>query len=169
MSMMSAVAVALLATTPLFAASFSARVIGIADGDTIRVLHDGVVLRVRLWGIDCPERHQAFGTRAKQFTSNRAFGATVTVHVKDVDRYGRTVAIITLPDGKTLNYELVHAGLAWWYRDYAKNDTILPQFEAEARAAKRGLWLDPHPIPPWEFRKIAKDQRQGRRREAMIR
>ncbi len=163
------VAIALLATTPLFAATFSGKVIGIADGDTIRVMHNGMAERVRLWGIDCPEGHQAFGTRAKQFTSTHAFGTTVTVIVKDVDRYGRTVAIITLQDGKNLNYELVRAGFAWWYRAYAKNDTVLPQLEAEARAAKRGLWTDPHPIPPWEFRKIVKDQRQARRRETIIR
>src|SRR5437879_1202181 len=115
-------AIALLATTPLFAATFSGRVIGIADGDTIRVMHNGVAERVRLWGIDCPEGHQAFGTRAKQFTSRRAFGTNVTVIVKDVDRYGRTVAVITLRDGKNLNRELVRAGFCLVDQIHARLD-----------------------------------------------
>jgi micrococcal nuclease len=94
-----------------------------------------------------------WGTRAKQFTGYAAFGKTVTVRVRDVDRYGRTVAEIILPDGRNLNHELVRAGLAWHYVQFAKRDTVLPVLEQEARAAKRGLWADPSPVPPWEWRK----------------
>jgi endonuclease YncB( thermonuclease family) len=77
------------------------------------------VERIRLWGIDCPESRQAFGARATQFTGDLAFGKEVSVQVKDVDRYGRTVGVVILPDGRNLNQELVRAGLAWWYRQYA--------------------------------------------------
>jgi endonuclease YncB( thermonuclease family) len=60
---------------------------------------------------------------------------------------------VVLPDGRNLNRELVQAGLAWWYRKYAPDDRELEKLEAEARSAKRGLWQDPNPVPPWEFRK----------------
>jgi micrococcal nuclease len=78
-----------------------------------------------------------------------AFGKeVVTVKVRDKDRYGRTVADVILPDGKSLNHELVRAGYAWWFRKYAPHDRELEQLEKEAREAKRGLWSDPHAIPP---------------------
>ena len=116
-------------------------------------MHNGLAERIRLWGINCPESKQAFGTRAKQFTGDLAFPRVVTVRVRDVDRYKRTVAEIILPDGRNLNRELVRAGLAWWYQRYARHETILAELEVEARAAERGLWADGNPIPPWEFRK----------------
>lgn len=145
-----------LACAALFAqtAEFTAPVIGISDGDTIKVLQDGVSKRIRLWGIDCPEMKQAFGTRAKQFTGDLAFGKTVTLRVHDVDRYGRQVAEIILPDGRNLNREIVRAGFAWWYRQYARHDKELERLEGEAKAAKRGLWADKDPMPPWEFRRL---------------
>ena len=133
-------------------ADFSGRVVGISDGDTIKVLHDGKAERIRLNGIDCPEKAQPFGTKAKQFTSAMVFGKDVTIQVKDTDKYGRTVADVILPDGRSLNRELVAAGLAWWYRKYSKDES-LGQLEAEAKTAKRGLWADPEPVPPWEWRR----------------
>jgi micrococcal nuclease len=111
-------------------------------------MHDGAAERIRLWGIDCPESKQPFGTRAKQYTGDLAFGQTVMVRVRDIDRYKRTVAEIILPDGRNLNQELVRAGLAWWYQQYARRELILRDLEEEARAARRGLWADPQPPPP---------------------
>jgi endonuclease YncB( thermonuclease family) len=135
-------------TTALLAEDFSGQVVGISDGDTIRVLHEGREERVRLWGIDAPESKQPWGTRAKQSTGDLAFSKVVTVHVRDIDRYKRTVAEIILPDGRNLNQGLVRAGLAWRYRQFAKDDALLPALEQEARAAKRGLWADPSPVHP---------------------
>jgi micrococcal nuclease len=132
---------------------FSGRVVRILDGDTIEVLHGRRPERVRLYGVDCPERRQAFGTVARQFTGDTVFGKDVTVKVRDRDRYGRTVGEVILPSGSSLNYELVRAGLAWWYRDYAPADIALRQAEEEARRARRGLWSDPNAEPPWEFRR----------------
>ena len=126
--------------------SFSGNVVAISDGDTIRVMHNGRAERIRLWGIDCPEKRQPFGTRATQFTGDLAFGKDVKVLVRDVDRYGRTVGEVILPDGRSLNRELVRAGLAWWYRHYAPNDRELERLEAEARTARRGLWADKEPV-----------------------
>ncbi len=114
--------------------------------------------RIRLHGIDCPEKRQAFGNRAKQFTSKLVFGNTVTVQVMDRDRYGRTVGVVLLPDGRSLNHELVRAGLAWMYRRYT-NDQSLSDLEEEARVARRGLWADRNPIPPWEWRSMRKRER----------
>ncbi len=139
---------------------FSGRVVRILDGDTIEVLYQLKPQRIRLGGVDCPERRQAFGTVARQFTAEHAFGRTVTVKVHDTDRYGRTVGEVILPDGDSLNYELVRAGLAWWYRQYARKDMRLAEAEAEARDAGRGLWADPHAKAPWDFR------RQGRKARA---
>jgi endonuclease YncB( thermonuclease family) len=142
--------------TALLAEDFSGRVVGISDGDTLRVLHDGREERVRLWGIDCPEAKQPWGSRAKEFTGDLAFGKVVIIRVRDIDRYKRTVGEVILPDGRNLNHELVRAGLAWWYRQFAKRDTVLPALEQEAQAAKRGLWVDPSPVPPWQWRKAAR-------------
>jgi endonuclease YncB( thermonuclease family) len=80
----------------------------------------------------------------------------VTVRVKDIDRYKRTVGEVVLPDGRILNRELVRAGLAWWYRQYARHDKELARLEAEAQAASRGLWADKEPMAPWEFRKAGR-------------
>jgi len=118
-------------------------------------LHGGRAERIRLYGIDCPEGKQAFGTRAKEFTGDFVFGKTVTVEVKDTDHYGRTVGQVIAPDGRSLNRELVRAGLAWWYQRYAKHDDELARLEVAARRAGLGLWADPNPVPPWDFRKVA--------------
>ncbi len=133
-------------------ADFSGKVVGVIDGDSIRVLRNGKAEQVRLQGIDCPERKQAFGTRARQFTSEMVFGKEATVWETGRDRYGRTLGNVLLSDGRILNHELLKAGLAWWFRRYSK-DVSLGDMEDEARLAKRGLWADPEPVPPWEWRK----------------
>ncbi len=140
--------------------SYSASVVHIADGDTITVFHDDHRVRIRLWGIDAPEMAQAWGPEAKQFTAARVEGQTVTLQVHDTDRYGRTVAEVILPDGRSLNRELVRAGLAWWYRHYAPADRELAELEEQARAARRGLWADSAPIAPWDFRKLESEKTQ---------
>lgn len=103
-------------------------------------------------GSIAPEKKQQFGTRAKQFTSEQAFGKVVTVKESGRDRYGRTLAEVILPDGRSLNKALLKAGLAWWFRKYSK-DISLGDLEDEARLAKRGLWADKEPVPPWEWRR----------------
>ena len=144
-----------LCTFPLSAAlpeEFSGKVIGVTDGDTLTVLRGRSPVKIRLQGIDCPESGQDFGSRAKSLTSELSFGQAVKVQGHGLDRYGRTVADVILPDGRSLNQELVREGVAWWFRKYAPHDSTLSRLEAEARAAKRGLWSQPNPIPPWEWR-----------------
>jgi endonuclease YncB( thermonuclease family) len=96
-------------------------VVGVIDGDSIRVMRNGKAEQVRLQGIDCPEKGQPYGKHAKQFTSEQAFGKVVTVQEKGHDRYGRTLADVILPDGRNLNHELLKVGLAWWFRKYSKD------------------------------------------------
>ncbi len=133
--------------------NFSGRVVGVRDGDTIEVMHRGVSVRIRLFGIDTPEYKQPFGTAAKKFTSSLAFHKLVTVHPVDRDVYGRVVAEVFLPDGRSLNRELVREGMAWWYQHYAPEDRDLENLEKKARAMKKGLWTDSHPTAPWEWRR----------------
>lgn len=132
---------------------FSGNVVGVKDGDTIVVMHDGVGETIRLYGIDSPEKKQDYGTKAKQFMSDLVFNKSVIVKVKDKDRYGRTVGEVFLQDGTNVNHEMVKVGLAWWYEQYAKKDEILKGLQNEARINKIGLWSLQNPTPPWEFRK----------------
>jgi endonuclease YncB( thermonuclease family) len=139
---------------PACAADYSARVVGIADGDTITVLTaDKTQHRIRLWGIDTPETGQDFGSRTKQTASNLAFGKQVTFRARHTHRYGRTVAEVILPDGRSMNREMVRQGMAWRFRRYAPHDGELVRLEAEARAARVGLWSQPNPVPPREWRR----------------
>jgi micrococcal nuclease len=115
-------------------AAFQAKVVGVADGDTISVLRDKTTYRIRLHGIDAPERGQPYGSRAKQYASELAFGTVVTVEPVDRDQYGRLVADVRLPDGRSLNAEMVRAGCAWWYRRYARDWLI----RIPSRRGRRG-------------------------------
>ncbi|MDA8140225.1 MAG: thermonuclease family protein [Desulfobacteraceae bacterium] len=131
--------------------AYQAKVIGISDGDTITVLQGTESVKIRLAGIDCPEKHQAFGNKAKDFTACIVFGKMVEVKPVTQDRYGRTVAWVSV-GAESLNESLLKAGLAWHYKKYS-SDQHLADLETKARHDKVGLWSDPHAIPPWEFRK----------------
>lgn len=146
----------LLSSLPSSALSqdFIGQVVGVMDGDTIEVLHNKKAKRIRLQGIDCPEKAQAFGQRAKQAASALVFAKTVTVETHGHDKYQRTVGTIILSDGTHVNRELVAQGWCWWYQKYAPEDLVLATLEAAARLSKKGLWVDPAPVPPWEYRKM---------------
>ena len=134
---------------------WSGKVIGVADGDTITVLRDKQPQKIRLYGIDCPEKRQPFGKRAKQFTSELVFGKLVEVEPVATDRYGRTVAFVRV-ETITINEELIKEGFAWVYRKYCKLPVCNDRWdglELEARLGKLGLWADSDHLPPWEFRR----------------
>ena len=145
-----------LLTLPCLAWAWSGEVVGITDGDTITVLNSKTLkdVKIRLYGIDCPEGGQAFSKRARQFTSKMVYGKVVEVGAITVDHYGRTVSLVYV-EGKGVCDELIRAGLAWVYYLYCNLPicTEWKNLEAEAKEAKRGLWSDPHAIPPWEFRR----------------
>ena len=102
--------------------------------------------------IDCPEKAQPFGNRAKQFTSSQIYQKTVNYVVTDIDRYGRAIAMIYYDDNKYLSAELVRSGMAWHYKRYSKSKE-LAELEIKAREDKIGLWSHPNPIKPSEWRK----------------
>ena len=142
----------LISTKQSLTNNFTAKVITVLDGDTIEVSRSYHNVRIRLNGIDAPEKGQAYGHKSTEFVSAHAFLKEVTVQTFWLDKYGRTIGDVYLPDGTLLNKERVKAGLAWWYCKYS-TDQPLAQLEIEAREAKRGLWRDPKPVPPWVFRK----------------
>jgi endonuclease YncB( thermonuclease family) len=135
------------------AADFSGRVVGVIDGDIIEVLHHGQTDRIRLSGIDCPEKGQAYGQNAKQVASALVFGKEVMLQTFGKDKYGRTLADVRLLDGTHTNHTLVKDGWCWWYRKYAPRNRELERLEKDAREAKKGLWVAPIQVPPWEWRK----------------
>ncbi len=130
---------------------FTGRVVAVHDGDTISVLVGRRPRKVRLEGIDCPELSQPYGRVAKLFTSDRAFGKTVDVQQTTVDRYGRIVGRVVV-NGEDLSNAILAAGLAWHYTQYS-SDRTLDAAEWSARAAHRGLWSQPNPMPPWVYRR----------------
>lgn len=132
-------------------ADFTGYVVGVADGDTITVLRDNVQVKVRLAEIDAPEKAQAFGNKSKQALSALVHGKTVLVVEQGHDRYRRTIGRV-FQDKVDVSAEQVKRGMAWVYRKYSKDVSLLP-LENEARAQGLGLWADIEPVPPWEWRR----------------
>jgi len=132
--------------------AWSGECVAVTDGDTIKVMHEGKAEKIRLYGIDCPEKKQAFGKKAKTFASELVFKKVVEVKPLNKDRYGRTIAWVYVGD-KCLNEELLKTGLGWHYKRYSK-DKSLAILEEEAKVMKVGLWSDPHSVPPWEWRRL---------------
>lgn len=127
------------------------KVVAVADGDTLTVLDaERKQHKIRLEGIDSPEAKQAFGTKAKGGLAERVFGQQVKVLWDQSDRYGRKLGHVFL-SSRWVNYELVRDGLAWHFTKYS-SDPNLARAEIEARKERRGLWADPHPVAPWDFR-----------------
>ena len=130
----------------------SGKVVSITDGDTIIVRPEqGPSVKVRLIGIDAPERGQAFGTRARQVLGELIAGQVVEVVGTEKDRYGRLLGDVR-HGGRSINLELIRRGMAWAYVEYNPPPEFI-EAEAEARAARRGLWADKSPEPPWTYRK----------------
>jgi endonuclease YncB( thermonuclease family) len=148
---------------PLQTLAWQGTVGKVADGDTITVLHGTEQVRIRLYGIDTPEKKQAYGTAAKRFTLSRVAGKTVEVESVDTDRYGRTVGWVTA-GSVSLNKELVRNGYAWVYKQYCRLSVCseLIRLEHQARHDRLGLWQEKYPVPPWQWRK---QQRQSRQRQ----
>ena len=140
------------ACAPAPEAVITGEVVAIHDGDTLSVLTGGTTVRVRLACIDAPEQGQAFGSRARQRLAEEAIRRTVRVEVVDHDDYGRTVGRVWA-DGTLVNLELVRAGLAWHYTYHCPDDRALAAAETEAKTARRGLWAEPGPVPPWQWRR----------------
>ena len=139
------------------AETLTGRVVGIADGDTITVLDaNRQQHKIRLSGIDAPEKAQPFGDRSKENLATLVFDKQVVVESNKQDRYGRTVGKV-LVNGADANLAQVKAGMAWWYREYANEQSdvdrrLYEQAEQQAQTQRIGLWSDKNPVPPWDFR-----------------
>jgi len=123
----------------------------IIDGDTIVVYRNSRLFKIRLAEIDCPEKRQSFGLKAKQFLSKLILNRKVEIKIKTKDRYGRIIGTVFFQN-RNINYLLVQQGLAWHYKKYSRNK-FLSQLEEKARINKKGLWSQKNPVPPWVFRK----------------
>lgn len=142
---------------PAAADTISGKVVRVADGDTLTILSsEKQEIKVRLAAIDAPEKAQPFGERSKQSLSEMCFGKSAMIFVVDQDKYGRTVGLVTC-DGIEANRTQVSQGMAWAYRKHIKGFEFLIEEERKARSLKSGLWADPDPTPPWEWRKARKD------------
>lgn len=147
----------LLVSLSAFAEPYSARVIGIKDGDTITVLDASKTQHViRLMGIDAPEKKQAYGSKAKETLSDLIYGQDVLVDTKKLDRYGREIGKITVA-GRDANLAMISAGMAWHYKQYEREQLVLDRVtyaeaEIDARRDRLGLWRDAEPVAPWEWR-----------------
>ena len=140
---------------PLTAHAWMAKVVSVTDGDTIKVYNaEQGQVKVRLYGIDTPEKGQAFGKAAGKHLASLIAGATVEVESVAKDRYGRTVGIVW-GSGTNINQEMVKAGYAWVYSRYCDKPfcEYWLALESEARQDKKGLWQEPNPVPPWEWRR----------------
>jgi len=141
----------------LSADTLTGKVVRVVDGDTLYVLDaDKTQHKIRLSGIDAPEQGQPFGTKAKESLLDLVAGKVVEVDWQKRDRYKRIVGKV-IHDGRDVNLAMVRSGLAWWYRKYADEQSradrqIYEAAEDRARAERQGLWADPAPVPPWEWR-----------------
>jgi len=152
----------ILAAFSTHAASLTGYVVSIADGDTITVLDaNRQQHKIRLAGIDAPEKKQPFGDRSKQNLAAMVFNKAVTIEGNKQDRYGRTVGKV-LVSGRDANLEQVRAGMAWWYEKYRKEQSPADQrlyadAEEQAKARRVGLWRDSEPMAPWDWRKARRE------------
>lgn len=144
-------------TWPAWAETFHGRVVGVSDGDTITVLDaNKIAHKVRLAGIDAPEKSQPFGDRSKLHLSELVFGKMVDIDWHKTDKYGRLVGKVVV-GGHDANLNQVLSGLAWHYKAYEREQSAIDrteyaQAESAARSRHAGLWQDPNPIAPWDFR-----------------
>lgn len=149
------------AEVPALAETLLGRVVSVQDGDTLTVLVAGQRVKVRLAGIDAPERDQPFGEKSGQSLSRMALNRTASVAVQKIDDYSRTIGTVTVA-GLNMEVEQVRRGLAWVYRQYS-HDSQLLALEAEAKAARRGLWVEANPKPPWDWRHSGQSQQTSER------
>ena len=142
---------------PAPALAFSARASRVHDGDTVTVTsEDGAATRVRLYGIDAPEYKQSYGREAKTALARLVRRKTLDVERVDTDRYGRTVALLRLPDGTLVNETLVAEGAAWYYGEFCKREDPcqrMSALEQQARAERLGLWAQADPQRPSDWRR----------------
>ena len=157
---MTGLVLALVAAWPALSwADFLARVVTVHEGDRLTIRHDGRNETIYIKDIDCPELKQAYGKQAKQAIAAYVGSRDVVVRALKRGRNGLGTAEILLQDGRNVGHELLKEGLAWWQRS-ASSDASLEVLEELARAERKGLWSEPHPVPPWKWKATKKTSRR---------
>jgi endonuclease YncB( thermonuclease family) len=140
-------------------AELQGRVVKVIDGDTIEILDGKTKTRVRLYAVDAPERGQDFYVKSKEYLASLVAGKTVRVVENRVDRWKRVVGDVYLSDGRHVNTQLVAEGWAWHFIRYSDSPE-LARLEKQARQQRKGLWRHDRPVPPWEFRKQKRSEKE---------
>lgn len=142
----------LLGVTVASAQKFAVRVVGISDGDTFTVINqDKLQLKIRIFGIDAPEKGQDFGNKAKQALSDFIMGKVIQIDVQSKDSWGRLISYVYTPEGRDVSLLMLQEGMAWHFVKYDDTEKYA-RAEAKARTKKKGLWSQPNPIAPWDYR-----------------
>lgn len=158
MKIISILLLILFSISPVNAATLTGLVVGVTDGDTITILDDtNTQHKIRLMGIDAPEKRQAFGNVAKKALSDFVYKKEVTVEYNKTDRYQRLIGKVFVND-VDVNLVMVSQGLAWHYVKYQNEQSVedralYARAELDSRLLKRGLWLEKEQVAPWDFRK----------------
>lgn len=162
--------------SPREARILTGRVVKVSDGDTVTVLEeregDKTQVKVRLDGIDAPEKSQPFGEYCRKNLAAKVAGKEISVRVRKLDRYGRSIGNIEFQGGGSVNLQQVKEGCAWFYRQYAREHErsereLYEAAESKARADKVGLWRDKEPEAPWEYRRKNRGKKRGKRGAAV--
>ena len=141
-----------LGTSTTYSQEFTVRVVGISDGDTFTAINrDNLQLKIRIYGIDAPEKGQGFGNKAKEVLSDYVYGQNIVIDVQSRDSWGRYVSYVFTPDGKDVSLLMLKAGMAWHFKKYDSTEEYA-KAEEQARKSKIGLWSTTDPVAPWDYR-----------------
>ena len=142
-----------LATFGVYAQKFTVKDVGVSDGDSFTAINrDNLQLKIRVYGIDAPEKGQDFGNKAKQALSEYVYGQDVTIDVQSRDSWGRYISYVYTSDGKDVSLLMLKDGMAWHFKKYDSTEEYA-EAEEQAKKKKTGLWSVPNPVVPWDFRK----------------
>ncbi|MCL2260762.1 MAG: thermonuclease family protein [Fibromonadales bacterium] len=133
------------------------------DGDTFKLKVAGQIIKIRMYGVDAPEKNQTYGEEAGKALRNLIEGKEVRLQITDKDRYGRTVGEPWLGDSLNVSLWMIKNGHAWWYKSYSKKRIDFKEAEEEAKVKKLGLWADDKPTAPWEFRKKKNGKKKSKK------
>jgi endonuclease YncB( thermonuclease family) len=142
------------AEPPKVVEEFKGQVSSVTEGDMLQLMRDKETITIRLEGIDAPEKNQSFGDKAKAALAAMTSGKTVTIKKTSADKYGRIIGYV-VADGVEVNAKLVEDGFAWHFKKY-NDEKRFAELELQARQAKRGLWSEANPLPPWDYRALPK-------------
>ena len=135
------------------------------DGDTFKLKVAGQIIKVRMYGVDAPEKNQLYGEEAGKALRDLIDGKEIRLQITDKDRYGRTVGEPWLGDSLNISLWMIKNGHAWWYKSYSKKRIDFKEAEEEAKAKNLGLWAADKPTAPWDFRSQPKKKNNSKKKK----